>query len=210
MFRFLGMSNRSEVEIERLRSPLKEAATVSAIVSVYRKVFGDDPWYEAHVCPVCSTTYGRKHVSKLCEACEPEHSILLIDHWPTSVVLQDFYREMLKSKARCVIAKSEEGLVGFAWGYEVEMSPETSSHLKAPGLHQRLHGTYFYIDEVAVLLEYRGKGIGKSLVAKLTEGYGQNGIVLRTLANCPMQKLIESSGGMAIQNISEGRIIMVA
>lgn len=204
------LSNRMGVEIRQFPSPLRDPATVSAIVSVYRQVFADAPWHEAHMCPVCKSSYGKDYRDKTCEGClQDGNHVLIVDHWPTYKVIQDFYKEMVKPDAVCILAKSDEGIVGFAWGYKMELDAQASSHLDAPGIHERMHGPHFYIDEVALLLPYRGKGIGKNLITAITQDQQRGKILLRTLRESPMEKLIASIGGTVVQHISEGRVIMV-
>ena len=204
------LSNRVGVEIQHFPTPLRDPATVSAIVAVYRQVFADAPWHEAYLCPVCKSSYGKNYHQKICEGClQDGNHVLLVDHWPTYKVIQDFYKEMVKPNAVCVFAKSDEGLVGFAWGYQMELNAEASSYLEAPRIHECLHGGFFYIDEVALLLPYRGKGIGKNLVQAITQGKEKERMLLRTLHESPMHKLVEGMGGTIVQHISEGRVIMV-
>jgi len=206
---FRSTPNRMGVEVRRFPSPLRDPATVSAIVGVYRQVFADAPWHEAYQCPVCRTSYGKSYLKKICDSCWQDHNhVLLVDHWPAYKVIQDFYKEVLKPNAICVLARCDEGIVGFAWGYQMEMNDEASSHLEAPHIHERLHGTYFYVDEVAVLLPYRGKGVGKNLVETLIEDQQRGRILLRTLHESPMEKLVCGMGGTIVQSISEGRVIM--
>lgn len=204
------LSNRLGVEIQHIPTPLQDAATVSSIVAVYRQVFADAPWHEAYMCPLCKSSYGKNYLKKVCDAClQDGHHILLVEHWPTYKVIRDFYKEMVKPHAVCVVARSEEGLVGFAWGYRMELDAEASSHLDAPQIHESLHGSYFYIDEVALLLPYRGKGIGKNLVQAIIRGQEQGRVLLRTLHQSPMENLVHGVGGTIVQHISDDRVIMV-
>lgn len=206
---FRSTPNRMGVEIQRFPSPLRDPATVSAIVAVYRQVFADAPWHEAYLCPVCKTTYGKNYRKKICDSCLQNHNdVLLVDHWPTYRVIQDFYKEIVKPNAVCVLAKSDEGIVGFAWGYQMEINDDASSYLEAPHIHEHLHGAYFYIDEVAVLLPYRGKGVGKNLVEVLIQEQHRGRILLRTLHKSPMEMLVNGMGGTIVQHISEDRVIM--
>jgi len=91
----------------------------------------------------------------------------------------------------------------------MELNAEASSYLEAPRIHEGLHGTYFYIDEVALLLPYRRKGIGKNLVQAITQDKEKGRVLLRTLHKSPMEKLVEGMCGTIVQHISEGRVIMV-
>lgn len=208
--RLFRLSNKWGVEIQQIRTPLRDPATVSAIVAVYRQVFADAPWHEAYQCPVCKAAYGKDYRKKICDACVQEgNHILIVEHWPTYKVVRDFYQEMVKPDAICVVAKSEEGLVGFAWGYRMELSEQASTYLEAPRVHEQLHGSYFYIDEVALLLEYRGQGVGKNLVQAIVQDRPKGRTLLRTLHDSPMEHLTLGLGGEIVQHISEDRVIMV-
>ncbi|MBL7058251.1 GNAT family N-acetyltransferase [Patescibacteria group bacterium] len=115
---------------------------------------------------------------------------------------------MMKPDPVCVIAQSDEGVVGFAWGYQVSASPELDEHLDAPNLHRSLNGDFFYLDECALVPAYQGKGIGKLLVSHIFCEQQQGQILLRTMSDSRMYNLIKHMKGETVQHISRERVIM--
>lgn len=208
MFKPLSRTqNDAGVEIKNFPNALRDVSTVSSIVSLYQNIFGHEPWGEGYRCPVCNARYERSHKGRTCEACEPRYIILLVEYWPRSRVLENFYTEMVKPQATCLLAKSEEGIVGFAWGYTILMSEEESLRLEAPGLHHKFYKDFFYIDEVALTSVYRGKGIGTHLVSALADSRKLD-IMWRVLRDSPAHKIMQKMGGSVVQDLSDGRVLM--
>ena len=125
-----------------------------------------------------------------------------------STVLSDFYREMQKPDAICVIAECEERVIGFAWGYRVTADQDLTNALDAPGLHDAISGDFFYLDECAVAPEFQGSGIGKQLVESIFREQSLARVLLRTMNHSRMCRLMIHMGGAIIQEISRGRVIM--
>lgn len=191
-------------------NPFQQHEVVESVVSVYQKVFGGEPWKEGYKCPICEKEVPLSFGSRTCPACSGSGKfILLIESWPTSKVVSDFYREMGKSEALCLVVKEKEDVIGFAWGYKVNITHETDMYLDAPGVHKLVTGEAFYLDEVAVSQEYQGGGIGKKLVREIFSAQKHKTILLRTLADSPMFYLTKNIGGKVILNISRGRVIML-
>jgi GNAT superfamily N-acetyltransferase len=183
---------------------------VEAIVSVYQQSFGGEPWNEVYLCPVCGKDFPHHPVLTTCPLCaERGQQVLVVDYWPRYRVVSDFYKEMRKPSPVCVTAEMDGGVVGFAWGYQVSATESLDEHLDAPGLHQSLHGDYFYLDECALTPQYQGKGIGKRLVTKIFEEQATGRILLRTMRDSRMHRIIEHMGGEIVQYISRDRIIMI-
>lgn len=128
--------------------------------------------------------------------------------WSYDQVLKDFFAEMRKSRPLCLVAKSERGALGFAWGYAMRISGGVEEKLDAPGLCQRVKGNLFYLDELAVRQESQGKGIGKSLLQEyLKRRPGR--VLLRTKQDSVMHVLAKAHGGVTLQCISKGRVIVL-
>ena len=196
------------IQVTRIE-PLKNAEAVTAIVSIYQHSFGNEPWNEGYRCPVC------EHViplgnddSATCSACNTEgNHIPMVPYWPTERVLRDFYKEMGKKDAACFIAKDEQKIIGFTWGYKIEMGESMDTHLEAPGLHALRQGLLPYLDEVAVSLPYRQKGVGELLVRAFKRSQAGQPILLRTKSGSPMSRLVAKMHGSILLNISRERII---
>ncbi len=186
-------------------NPFKQPETVKAIALVYQQAFGDEPWNEGYLCPVCKKVFPRTTSIEICSSC----NVLVIEYWPISKIIQDFYHEMMKPGSVCVIVQSYEKVIGFAWGYRVSVSLDLDKHLNAPNLHhQLLDGDFFYLDECALVPAYQGKGIGKLLVSCILREQKQKEILLRTMGDSRMENIIKNRGGEIVQRISRGRIIM--
>lgn len=176
----------------------------------YPIVFGGEPWNEGYRCPICRAEFPSKYEGKLCPACEKKdkRSVLLVECWPRAQVLADFYREMQKPNALCLAMGEDEKMTCFAWGYEITVDQEIDAHLSAPGLSQMISGTYFYLDEVGVLPEYQGQGIGTKMTSWICSAQKQKKILLRTKKDSPMHRIITKLKGRVLLEISNNRVIM--
>ncbi len=183
----------------------REPETVLAIASAYQQAFGHAPWNEGFICQMCSSKYPLSHPSKHCSQCDNTDG--LAEYWPKDKILHDFSAEMSNQGSVCVVAEEKSEVVGFAWGYNLTISKESSRKLNSPNLHTLVSGNILYLDEVAVVPAYQGKGVGKKLMEAITPT-GDKVALLRTLEQSPMQHLALNLGWRKIVSISEGRIIM--
>lgn len=183
-------------------------SVVTEIAQVYKEAFGGFPWDEGYLCPVCTNSYPLKTWYLICPLCMENGKLVnLIEYWPKSQILRDFYREMSKSGSICLVA-SDPNVIGLLWGYDMEVGPETCEYLSAPGIDQKISGSYFYIDECAVRPSHQGLGVGKILFEHIKKDLmGRKGL-LRTKKNSRMQKITEAFGGVCVQEISADRVIM--
>ncbi|MCX6797964.1 MAG: GNAT family N-acetyltransferase [Candidatus Falkowbacteria bacterium] len=196
------------MKIEKI-DPFRQVELVGAIILAYQQTFGQAPWNEGYKCPICNLTLSLNERQTCCPDClNKGKSVLMVKYWPTSKVLSDFYQEMSKPDSLCLVAKGDEEILGFSWGYQISINPEIDAHLEAPGLHKLVSGNYFYLDEVAVLPQYQGKGIGRNLIKQLFENQPYKRIILRTLKESQMSNLIISMAGEIILPISRDRVIM--
>lgn len=188
---------------------LSEPQTVQEISFVYQQSFGHGPWFEGYRCPVCSSVFELKEYLSLCPKCNESGSLInLIEYWPKAKVISDFYEENTKEDSLCLVAEENNTVVGFVWGYRLDISLESATKIDAPKLSKIYQRTVFYLDECAVLPKFQGHGIGRALVQQILKKQPYDMIILRTLADSPMQRLIEKLGGEKILSISENRIIM--
>jgi GNAT superfamily N-acetyltransferase len=184
---------------------------VRSIVLVYRKAFGGEPWNEGYVCPVCGDAFPLAEIRALCPSCATRgESVLLVEYWPTSKVISDFYREMKKPEALCLVAKNDAGkVVGFIWGYKIVVDEHIDDYLEAPGLSRLIGGEFFYLDDAAVLPEYQRKGIGKNLIAHMLRMRPQKNILARTLDQSQMFRILTDFNGKTVLDITRNRVIVV-
>jgi ribosomal protein S18 acetylase RimI-like enzyme len=138
----------------------------------------------------------------------------MIEYWPISKVISDFYAEMAKPDSFCLTAGDKQ-VIGFVWGYRLESTPEVALYLEAPGVDEIIKREYsgtkidfLYIDEMAVSPEYQGQRIGFDLITNVFYRYPQEILYLRTLENSAMFKLVTKMKGKTILKISKGRVIM--
>ncbi len=185
---------------------------VFEIASVYKEVFGSEPWNEGYKCPECveDNIYPLSFTQKLCPKCLAlGKKVELLEFWPLLQVVCDFRNEMLKTGAICCVAQDQDKIVGFAWAYEMLVNEKTDEYLDSPGLAKIIiWRKHLYIDEVAVLPNYRGKGIGKNLVRRLCSSNGFLPILLRTKNNSPAYNMFLGLGGKVVLNITRERVIM--
>ncbi len=200
------------VDIEVL-NPFAGSIDVVKIAEVYQKAFRSDPWNEGYLCPVCKDIIADDgYLKAYCKRCQDSDGRLvrLIEYWPISKILTDFYQEMLKPEAECLIMKHKNDVIAFIWGYEVKSDKSIDKYLEAPGLHRLIKGDFLYLDECAVAPEWQGGGCGKALVAFFLRKAkkSKKSVLLRTMKGGVMHRIIEKFGGEIVQEISRGRIIM--
>jgi GNAT superfamily N-acetyltransferase len=190
-------------------SPFKQPEVVEAIASVYQQAFGGDPWNEGYLCPLCGSVYARVTGIKVCPACtQGSREVLVVEYWPKSIIVSDFYREMCKPDALCLVAYLKSEIIGFAWGYRVFVNQEYDSYVEAPNLHKLLQGDFFYLDECALVPEYQGKGLGTVLAKHIFREQKERRVLLRTMNSSRMCTMVQHAGGEIVQHISRGRVIM--
>lgn len=189
--------------------PFSDHEAVRGIVAVYQRTFGGEPWNEGYICPVCGDAFPLAETCALCPSCTGRgSSVLLVDHWPTSKVISDFYREMMKPEALCLAAKDGDKVVGFIWGYRMVVDEHIDDYLEAPGLSRLLRGEFFYLDDAAVVPEYQFQGIGKKLVARMLHAQPEKRILARTLDQSRMFRILTDFNGKTVLDITKNRVIM--
>ena len=180
-------------------------ASVQSLAQVYQNIFGNDPgWQEGYECRMCQTTIPLSSGGGACKRC----GTLLLECWPLAKIVSDFLQEMQKSKAVCLVAYDQSEIVGFTWGYCVIVTKDLGEHLDAPDLEKLVCGDMFYLDEVAVLPEYQGQGVGTSLLHSLFAQQNQTHVLLRTLEGRTMHQLALKMGGNVLCSISKQRVMM--
>lgn len=195
--------------------PFKDVETVAQIAIVYQQAFGNAPWNEGYKCPICETVVPLSCIDPVCPEClKKANFIKMIEYWPISKVISDFYTEMTKPNSFC-LAIQEEQVIGFVWGYRLEAIPAVALYLEAPGVDEIIKKdclggkkNFLYIDEMAISPKYQGQGLGYRLMEDVLFRYPSEMLYLRTLENSAMFKLVTKMGGRTILKISKGRVIM--
>ncbi|MFA6521817.1 MAG: GNAT family N-acetyltransferase, partial [Candidatus Gracilibacteria bacterium] len=171
-------------------NPFEQPQMVGAIASVYQQSFGGEPWNEGYLCPLCESVFASTPTLSTCPKCtEQSLSVLVVEYWPISKVVSDFYREMKNPNPICTVAQSDDGVIGFAWGYQVSAGSDLDKYLDAPDLRQSLRGDFFYLDECALTPFHQGRGVGKLLVKQIFREQKQGRILLRTMNDSRMYNL---------------------
>ena len=134
--------------------------------------------------------------------------VWLVEYWPVNKVIADFYAENIKKDSVCFVVEENKKTIGFVWGYGMSISPKTAEEIEAPELANTYRREVFYLDECGVLPEFQGRGYGKAMVQRILAEQPYDILILRTLENSVMRRLIENLGGEKILSIFEGRIIM--
>ncbi len=160
------------VTIQKLDLKHAPASQILSISNAYKTVFSTDPaWNEFWKCPKCDNGFPESFLEKECFYCIKQgYSVPLVEYWSNTNILGDFYKEMAKDRAICIIALEDNiNVVGFCWGYFVQVNPELEKHLEAPGLIESLREygingmNVAYQDEIAVIPEFQKQGIAKKL-----------------------------------------------
>jgi ribosomal protein S18 acetylase RimI-like enzyme len=190
-------------------SVFSEPHTVLQIAHVYQQAFGYYPWHEGYRCPVCQYVSSLERQAPICPMCSKTDLLVhMVDYWPQGQIITDLYSQMMRDSAVCIGDFSSESLIGFAWGYPFYVSVHTSDYLEAPGLERFVSDTVFYLDECAVLPQHQKAGIGSMLLRHILMVQPYDKLILRTLQDSPMQRLVQSLGGEDLLAISGNRTIM--
>jgi GNAT superfamily N-acetyltransferase len=189
--------------------PFSDQETVRGIVAAYQRTFGGEPWNEGYVCPVCRDIFPLTQAGGDCPLCvQRGKSVLLNEYWPTEKVFSDFNREMEKPEALCLVAKDGDTVVGFIWGYRIVVDEQLDDYLESPGLSQLIGGSFFYLDDAAVIPEYQLHGIGKKLVARMLVIQPERNVLGRTLNGSRMFRILTDFGGKTVLHITRNRVII--
>jgi ribosomal protein S18 acetylase RimI-like enzyme len=110
-----------------------------------------------------------------------------------------FPRHLRREGFALTAAKSTGGeLLGFCYGYIGDHGQYWTDYVAArihPSLEKAWLGGHFEVAELAVVEEWRGKGIGNGLLTTLLDSRGEDRIALQTLAKTSAARpLYESLG----------------
>ncbi len=193
--------------------PFTNPNSVMSIAVTYQKAFGGNPWNEGYLCPICKTSYSRDGGNwSFCPECRAVNRlhVRLVEYWPIDKIITDFYQEMNKPGSVCMIMQVRHNVIAFVWGYEVRVDKSLDRYLEAPRLHKLAKGNFLYLDECAVLPSQQNKGCGKRLMRAFLQKAKESGkrVLLRTMRDKVMHRIVEGFGGEIIQEISRNRVIM--
>lgn len=155
------------VQIEGMQS--LEKVDLSALASVYQLVYSTPPWSEYKKCAVCSASWGNHQISEL-EAIDYHHCGLpVVDFWANDILMRHFADISLRPLFSASVAwDSNQNIIGFSWGYEVEIT-DLDNHLGLAGVTEALTSKYgeahtvAYLADLAVIPEYRRAGLAKKI-----------------------------------------------
>ncbi|MEI6316407.1 MAG: GNAT family N-acetyltransferase [bacterium] len=191
--------------MEILKVDLSDQNIIKQIAVCYQKTFGEHPWHEGYRCPKCNKSFSLMCAKKLCDHCNHE----LVLYWPLDKIETDFMYEMTKDNAICYVAKMNDEIIGFAWGYQVILNQEFDLYVNAPGLSMQFENrNFFYLDEIGIIPNCQCKGIGKKLAFEIFNSQSYN-VLLRTLNNTQMSSMIERMGGENIFNLPDSQKIIM-
>lgn len=189
--------------------PFSDPETVRGIIAAYQRTFGGEPWNEGYLCPVCGEIFPLACTNVLCASCARRgKSVLLVEHWPVGKVTSDFYREMEKPESLCLVAQDDDRVIGFIWGYKIVVDEHLDDYLESPGLSRLIGGTFFYLDDAAVVPEYQCRGVGKTLVKEMLRIQPEKNVLGRTLAGSRMFRILTDLHGKTVLGITRNRVIM--
>lgn len=138
------------------------------MAEAFGRVFATSPWYEWRKCrvPGCGANWGVEQRKEL-EAIGYVHcGEPVVEFWPKDDVLYDIYHE-IGADTSCWVAKMGRRIIGFCWGYPVQvshLSEKVGINLEGPA--RATFGTdarIAYQDELGVLKKYRGTGVAREL-----------------------------------------------
>jgi len=153
-----------DVSLVRYSPETSDLMRTAQLIECYRDVFADEPWHEWLKCAHCDKYWGVKDKALLASWQYQHCGGPLVDFWPRENVLADLHHEITES-ALCSLALAGERVVGFCWGYPMEIGAlEKKVGLIFGGTLEVRFGTHErvgYQDEVGVLSAYRGKKIAR-------------------------------------------------
>jgi len=113
------------------------------------------------------------------------------EDWPAATIEADLRRELAKPDASCWLAAEGEAVIGFCWGYSLEVG-QFDEHLGLVGVDAILCSLGLakvaYFDEIGVATQWRGHGIAKRLFGLRRADFMRSGLetaVVRTMSNPP-------------------------
>ncbi len=148
------------------------AQQIGETTKLYADVFAGHPWYEVNTCADCGKHFGSdSSIETPCSNCGG----VLAPAYPeeqTRKQIEDFFD---KPNATMYLAESEGKIKGFAWGFLRETSELVSTKFAGENSTQFSlaireaipQERMFYINEVGVNKDLRGRGLGKLLVDNL-------------------------------------------
>lgn len=162
------MKNLKEVSLLRYSPSNENQEITDQLVECYRDVFSTGPWNEWLKCEKCGNYWGIKDKDFLAISNFKHCNVPLVDFWPKEVVLSDLKHE-ITTDSSCWIAKANEKVIGFCWGYPISTSElEEKLGLSVAISIEKCFGrqaTIAYQDEVGVIYSHRGKKIAKTMVS---------------------------------------------
>ncbi len=169
-----------EISLIRYLPNQENNAITAQLVECYRNVFADRPWNEWLKCEKCQKYWGTKDQALLASYEFSHCGAPLVDFWPRRKVLADLHHE-ITPEASCWLAIHDEKVVGFSWGYPMDIN-DLQAKLGL-NLGREIPQRVAYQDEVGVLTSYRGRKIAKAMVARRLSDFVAQGLhfgVVRT------------------------------
>lgn len=147
-----------------------------AIAGLYRDVFAGPPWNEVYRCNGCKKEFGYDvgcdHVC--CGA-------TVVECYPVDETAVRIRDQLSRTNARISLATADDtsaDIVGFSWGWEDSLREDVADRFSlkpgdVPMIRERLgwtpDDTFFYLSELGLLPDYRGRGLGKALYENVLE-----------------------------------------
>lgn len=141
-----------------------------SITALYRDVFAAPPWNEAYRCPACGASFGKDVASDRCSC-----GSRLEDYYPSEETGKNILMQLERVNARVALvvgSDASDDVHGFAWGWEDTLAPENAENFSMDdSLAARVREllgwsedeTFFYLSELGLREDARGRGLGKAL-----------------------------------------------
>ncbi len=122
------------------------------------------------------------------------------------VAMADILKDLAMRSAQGLLAISREEPIGFAWGFQLSTLNfailKYSNSWNQDYIYKALPKiTGFYVAEVAILENYRKKGLATAMVSGLTED--EYPAFMRTMKGSPMEKIATNQLQMSMLDIQD-------
>lgn len=192
------------------------SSLVPDIAKCFAIVFAGHPWFEVSKCNKCgrySSTLPEQSVG--CNYCT--EGICDLEAYPLEETIAYVRGQLGRPNSVGIASVSASGsevskIEGFSWGYGETNQSFSSDIYKTPEMQQLIFellrdlNIFFYVSEVGVKEELRGKGLGKTLTIETIQRSSPvySSVVLVTNENSGMRHIAESIGMKPLLGLNTG------
>jgi len=175
----------------RITSSLDEQE-ITALTGAYKQVFGESNWEEGKKCAACGKKFRLSQAPTTC--CQEN----VTDFYADEQVRQSI-QSAQENFGFQIVRLFTQDLSGFSWGWQGSLPEINEEKLSVDYKEIAELGTrsanWFYLSELGVSTEERGRGYGRILLRILLATLPKNTpVILRTSMRSELYSLIQTEG----------------